>query len=216
MIERNPAAGVETGSDGEREAVLEFADYARLFKTLARMETERRLRPAVADAIRIIAMTGARRGEIAGLRWQHVDLKRGVLKLPAKAHKTGHLTGKARIIALPAAAQEIIARQPDGAAENFVFSRSKSDGPVLLAKPWRNIRTEAGLPEGIGLHGLRHSLATSLAFDGAQAAEIMTSLGHRQMSTTNATFTLPTKRAPSWPSARRPLPWPVWPPQWGR
>ena len=40
------------------------------------------------------------------------------------------------------------------------------------------------MPEGIGLHGLRHSLATLLAVGGAQAAEIMTSLGHRQMSTT--------------------------------
>jgi Phage integrase family len=40
------------------------------------------------------------------------------------------------------------------------------------------------LPKGIGLHGLRHSLATLLAVSGAQAPEIMVSLGHRQMSTT--------------------------------
>lgn len=184
MIDRNPAIGIETGADGEREMVLDAPDYARLFATLAKLETERRLRPAVADAIRIIALTGARRGEITGLRWQHVDLKRGVLTLPAKGHKTGHKTGKPRIIALPAAAQQIVARQPEGAAENFVFSRAKAEGAVSLAKPWRTIRIEADLPKGIGLHGLRHSLATLLAVGGAQAAEIMTSLGHRQMSTT--------------------------------
>ena len=184
IIERNPAVGVETGADGEREMVLDDADYARLFATLARMETERRLRPGVADAIRIIALTGTRRSEITGLRWQHVDLKRGRLTLPAKAHKTGRKTGKPRIIVLPAAAQEIVARQPEGAAENFVFSPSKGDGPVSLAKPWRTIRVEADLPQGIGLHGLRHSLASLLAVGGAQAAEIMTSLGHRQLSTT--------------------------------
>ena len=184
LIEHNPATGVDTGTDGEREAILESADdYARLFETLTRMETERRLRPAVADAIRIIALVGARRGEITGLRWQHVDLKRGVLTLPAKAHKTGRKTGKPRIIALPAAAQEIIARQPEDTAHDFVFSRS-GGGPVLLAKSWRTIRVEAKLPEGIGLHGLRHSLASWLAVGGAQAPEIMASLGHRQMSTT--------------------------------
>ena len=160
IIERNPAAGVAVGSDGEREAVLDAPDYARLFTTLATMETERRLRPAVADAIRIIALTGARRGEITGLRWQHVDLKRGLLTLPATAHKTGRKTGKPRIISLPAAAQQIVARQPEGAPDSFVFSRSKGDGPVLLAKPWRTIRAEADLPAGFGLHGLRHSLAT--------------------------------------------------------
>jgi integrase len=183
-VDRNPADGVSTGTDGVREVVLEEeAQYVRLFETLATMERERRLPAPVADAIRIIAMTGARRGEIAGLRWRYVDLSRGQLTLPARAHKTGSKTGKPHTITLPAAAQEIVARQPEGGPDDFVFA-AKLGGPVLLAKPWRTIRVEADLPQGIGLHGLRHSLATWLAVGGAQAAEIMASLGHRQMSTT--------------------------------
>ncbi len=183
LIERNPTTGVDFGSDGERATVLDAEGYARLFATLAVMEAERRLRPAVVDAIRIVAMTGARRGEIAGLRWRHVDIKGGCIVLPASGHKTGRRTGKPRVIHLPAAAQQIVACQPEGNPDDFVFSPSKGEGPVSLAKPWRAIRAEAGLPEGIGLHGLRHSLATLLAVGGAQAAEIMTSLGHRQLST---------------------------------
>ena len=62
LIDRNPADGVDLGHDGEREAVLDADGYARLFSTLATMEGERRLRSSVADAVRIIAMTGARRG----------------------------------------------------------------------------------------------------------------------------------------------------------
>jgi site-specific recombinase XerD len=184
LIERNPTTGIDFGSDGERATVLDAEGYARLFAALATMEAERRLRPAVADAVRIIAMSGARRGEIAGLRWRHVDIKGGRIVLPASGHKTGRRTGKPRVIHLPAAAQQIIACQPEGNPDDFVFSPSKGEGPVSLAKPWRAIRAQAGLPEGIGLHGLRHSLATLLAVGGAQAAEIMTSLGHRQMSTT--------------------------------
>jgi integrase len=184
IIDRNPAIGVAVGSDGEREAVLDAPDYARLFATLATMESQRCLRSPVADAIRIIAMTGARKGEITGLRFQHVDLKRGLLILPATAHKTGRKTGKPRVISLPAAAQQIIARQAEGAPDSFVFSRAKDNGPVLLTKPWLAVRAAADLPVGFGLHGLRHSLATLLAVGGAQAAEIMTSLGHRQLSTT--------------------------------
>ena len=184
LIERNPTTGVDLGSDGEREMVLDVEGYARLFATLAKMETERRLRPAVADAIRVIAMTGARKGEIIGLRWEHVDPKAGRIVLSPASHKTGRKTGKPRVITLPAAAQQIIAAQPEGGPGDFVFSPTKGSGPVSLAKPWRAIRAEARLPKGIGLHGLRHSLATLLAVGGAQAAEIMTSLGHRQMSTT--------------------------------
>lgn len=41
------------------------------------MENEQRIRRPVADAIRVIALTGARRGEIVGLRWSMVDLKAG-------------------------------------------------------------------------------------------------------------------------------------------
>jgi integrase len=183
LIQRNPAAGIDFGADGERDAVLDADGYSRLFATLAKMETERRVRSAVADAVRIIAMTGARRGEIANLRWEHVDLKAGRIALPSRRHKTGRKTGKPRIIALPAAAQAIIARQPDG--RDFVFMGAKGKGPVSLAKPWTAIRREAGLPpKDFGLHGLRHSMATLLAVGGAQAAELMTSLGHRQMSTT--------------------------------
>jgi integrase len=180
LIECDPTSGVDFGRDGERDAVLDDAGYRRLFATLATMESEHRVRPAVADAIRVVAVTGARRGEITGLRWRHVEAGRIVLV----QHKTARTTGKPRIITLPSSAQEIIARQPAGDPDDFVFCISKGSGPLSLAKPWRAIRCEANLPEGIGLHGLRHSLASLLAVGGAQAAELMTALGHRQMSTT--------------------------------
>ncbi|MGO4842120.1 hypothetical protein AB4144_58635, partial [Rhizobiaceae sp. 2RAB30] len=71
------------------------AAYARLWKALDRLtdpdgikEGETLLQPAAADAIRVIALTGARRSEITGLRWSHVDLKAGTLTLPLDAHKT--------------------------------------------------------------------------------------------------------------------------------
>lgn len=184
IISNNPAAGVAVGNDGTREAVLDGGDeYARLFQTLGIMETEKRIRPAVADAIRVIALTGARRNEIASLCWSHVNLKTGVITLPPAAHKSGRKTGKARVITLPTAAQTIVARQPRGRPGDYVFQPAKGEGAVSLSKPWRAVRTEAKLPEGIGLHGLRHSLATLLAIGGAGAAEIMAALGHRQLST---------------------------------
>jgi integrase len=180
----NPCQQVQVGSDGSRDTILEDADgYRRLFAALARMQHERRLRPAAADAIRLIAMTGARRGEIAGLRWEHVDLRRGRLTLPPAAHKTGRRTGKPRIIALPAAAQAIVASQPDGESGDYVFRAVKGAGTINLSKPWRAVRAEAGLPPDLGLHGLRHSVASHLAMNGAGAAEIMTALGHHQLST---------------------------------
>jgi integrase len=184
-VKPNPCDGVKTGSSGTRETILEDAEaYRRLFATLEKMEVERRIRSPVADAIRLIALTGCRRGEAAGLRWAHVDLKQGRLVLPPQSHKTGRKTGKPREIILPAEAQKIIARQAEGGPHDFVFTPTRGDGAIALSKAWQKVRKEAHLPPALGLHGLRHSIASHLAMGGAQAAEIMTAMGHRQLSTT--------------------------------
>jgi integrase len=184
LVKTNPCAGVKTGSSGTRETILDDADdYARLFQTLDRMEQERRIRAPVADAIRLIALTGCRRGEAAGLKWSHVDLEHGKLVLPPTAHKTGRKTGKPRIIILPATAQAIIARQPEGEPNDLVFAPARGSNALALSKAWRKVRAEADLPADIGLHGLRHSLASHMAMAGAQAPEIMQVVGHRQLST---------------------------------
>lgn len=180
----NPAKNVSVGSDGERDVIMRNADdYTNMFRAIEKMVNEKRMRSAHADAIRVIALTGARRGEVANLRWSNVDLQKGIVILSPAQHKTGRKTGKPRIIGLPAAAQAIISRQPMGESTDFVFMPSKGSGAVTLSKIWRKVREEALLPETIGLHGLRHSFATHMAMQGAEAAEIMTALGHRQLST---------------------------------
>lgn len=185
------AAGVDVGRDGRRNLILDDPTaYARLWKVLDRLtdpngikEGETLLQPAAADAIRVIALTGARRSEITGLRWSHVDLKAGTLTLPLDAHKTGRKTGEARVIGLPTLASAIIARQPEGEPDNLVFRPSRGGARLDLSARWRDIRIAAELPEGIGLHGLRHSLASHMAMSGSEAAEIMAALGHRDITT---------------------------------
>lgn len=184
-------AGVEIGRDGKRDVILDDPEaYARLWRVLDRLTDPDKLqdgdtlmRPEVADAVRVIALTGARKGEIIGLRWRHVDLKGGTLTLPIDGHKTGRKTGQERIIGLPALASAIIARQPAGSADDLVFTPARGGNRLDLTKPWRTIRTTADLPAGIGLHGLRHSLASHMAMNGAEAAEIMAALGHRDITT---------------------------------
>jgi integrase len=184
LAKANPAKRPMRPS-GVRDAILSDAkDYRRLFGTLQKMENEKRLRPAAADAIRFIALTGARRGEATGLRWKWVDLQKGLVTLPPKAHKAGHRTGRPRIIALPAEAQAIVARQPAGEPDDFVFRPAKGEGPQSIGGIWPTVRKEAKLPPTIGLHGLRHSIGTHLAQAGASAVELMETLGHRQIGTT--------------------------------
>jgi len=181
----NPAQRLDIGADGIRSTILETPEqYAKLFAALDKMETERRISDAVADCIRVLAFTGARRNEIAAMRWQWVDLDRGIAVLPPRSHKTGHRSGKSKEIQLNAAARSIIARRPKGDPEAYVFPPAKGDGPLVLSsKLWASICNEGGLPDGITSHSLRHSLGTLMAVHGAEAAEIMAALGHTQLST---------------------------------
>lgn len=185
MLDKNPAAGIEISPPGKRETIIEgAADYGRLFKALDTMQQEHRMRPAVADAIRFIALTGARRGEVIGMKWKHVDLRNGRVIFPPREHKTGRKTGAPRIIMLPTQAREIIARQTDGEPESYVFKPAKGGGPISMQKPWQQVRNEAELPDDLVLHGLRHSIGTHLAMNGGSTVELMHSLGHKQISTT--------------------------------
>jgi len=185
LITKNPAADVKLGASRQRETVItEPEEYQRLFEALNKLESELTISGPTADVFRMLAMTGARKSEIAACRWRHVDLEKGEIILPPDAHKTGRATGKPRVITLPAAAQEIIARQTEGQPDELVFKAARGSNPIALQRPWVLVRTAAKLPPALGIHGLRHSLATMLAVSGAQAAEIMVAVGHHQMSTT--------------------------------
>jgi integrase len=183
LVKDNPCKLIKLSAVGTREAILEDADdYKRLFQTLDKMQRELRVRQPAADAIRLIALTGCRRGEAAGLRWRHVE--RGRIVFPTREHKAGKRTGKPRIIVLPAAAQAIIARQPQGDSDDFVFTPARGDGGgIELSHVWEKVRAEAKLPDAITLHGLRHSTESHMAMAGAEASQIMAALGHSQLST---------------------------------
>lgn len=185
MLDSNPAASVEVEQSGQRETILDGADaYASLFTTLEKMENELRIRKPAADALRLIALTGMRRGEVTGLKWQHVELQRGRIVFPPREHKTGKRTGKPRIILLPPHAVVLIQRQPTGKPAEYVFSGTKKDAQITLTRDWQRVRKEAKLPDGMVMHELRHSIGSHLAMSGASAVEVMQALGHKQISTT--------------------------------
>lgn len=185
LTDANPCEKVELGSDGNRTTILESAEqYKSLFDALEHLAVTRQISESAADAIRVLALTGARRNEVAACQWRHIDQERALIVLGKDEHKTGRKTGKAREIPLPTAAMAIINKQQRGDPNSYVFAGSVEGTHIQLsAKIWEKIRREADLPEGISNHALRHSLGTMLAQQGAEAAQIMAALGHHQLST---------------------------------
>lgn len=85
----NPAARIERFPEARRERFLTTEELARVGEAFRRFENDGRFREGIA-ALRLLLFTGARLREILHLRWEHVDMERGLLFLPDS--KTGKKT----------------------------------------------------------------------------------------------------------------------------
>lgn len=140
MIAANPAAGVRKIAGVKRERFLSEAETGRLLATLDSLESNGRLASTFADAFRLLLLTGARKTEIAALRWDEVDLERGVIRLRQTRAKNGD-----KAIMLNPAALAIITARPR--TSRFVLpSSADANKPIVgLQKPWARLRAAAKL-----------------------------------------------------------------------
>lgn len=133
--------------------------------------------------LRLLLLTGARRGEIEGLKWSEVDFNFGMLR--RKTSKTG-----AKVIPLARVAVEILEEQRRWVdrSQLWVFPAARGDAHFAgLNKEWFRIRKLAGI-EDVHIHDLRHTFASVGASVGAGGGVglplIGGILGHRKASTT--------------------------------
>ncbi len=178
LLSENPARGVKRYPDNRNETYLSLEDIRKLGTVLSELESEGE-NPTGIACLRLLALTGARKGEIVGLRWDEVDFGTGCLRL--RDSKTG-----AKIIPLGEVASELIANQPKLAGSIWVFPSLKTNGetPFMgIEKTWKKVRLKLEMPK-VRIHDLRHSFASVGVAEGASLPIIGAILGHREVSTT--------------------------------
>jgi integrase len=156
IVEANPAAGIKpphreyprdrTLSDDEIRALWAAWDaMGRPFGTIQRL----------------LLLTAQRRGEVAAMRWDQLDLERGVWRLTSADTKTG----REHILPLSPAVVEILRQGPqiDGSPLVFPANRRGSDRPVSGFSKAKHITDRLSGVASWTWHDLRRSAATGMA-----------------------------------------------------
>ncbi|MGB7146026.1 tyrosine-type recombinase/integrase [Mycobacterium sp.] len=170
---------------------------------------------AAADGLRyrsvlvLIAGTGLRRGEALALRWEHVDLAAGEIRV---RETVGRLDGRLvfsevktaksrRTVPLSSAMVTMLeAHKVEQAAERLRAGESWADNGLVfcteLGHPVepRNIlrtvetaATKAGVV-GVGVHSLRHSAAVAWLDNGVHIRAVADLLGHSSIAVTGDVY----------------------------
>ena len=121
--------------------------------------------------------TGARKMEIASLKWQDIDLERGLIIL----HDTKN--GEKRSLPLMSMAKDLMKEHHKNRNDqtDLVFPSNNLRKPIDIRTPFETALKKARIDD-FRWHDLRHSAASYLAMNGASLAEISAVLGHKTLN----------------------------------
>ena len=151
------------------------------------------------DFFYVEVMTGLRRGEICGLKWQDIDFEENKLRVKRSVSvkrgggvnigETKTETG-VRCIEMPPSVAELLKNRKQSAITEWVFPAFLNpEQPIHPQAAYRKLKVilkSAELPM-IRFHDLRHTFATHATQGGVDPKTLAGILGH-----TNASFTLDT------------------------
>ena len=177
----------------QHERFLTPEELHRLGRALGAAPAERLASRHGAAAIRLLVLTGCRRNEVLGLRWEDVDFEAGELRL--RDTKTG-----ARLVPLTPPAAEVLVDLPRVSGNPWVFpGKKRGTHQRNINDSWDRIRRHAGL-HGVRLHDLRHSFASRALAMGESLSMIGKLLGHTQVQTTMRYLHLASDKTSATPS----------------
>lgn len=158
----------------------------------------------------LAVFTGMRQGEILGLCWDAIDLRRGTIKVKrqlqlikgeyklvvTKNSKPRTISPAAYVLDLLKAQQKAQLEQKLKAGpmwdnpEGYVFTDEVGAHVArnTLYMNFKRVLKEAGLPETLRFHDLRHSYAVFALENGDSIKEVQEALGHYSSSFTLDTY----------------------------
>jgi len=137
--------------------------------------------PIMRDFFWMCLLTGARRGNVASMRWDKIDMQLAIWTIPAADFKNR----SEHIIALSQAALAVLQRRANAPVTSaWVFpSKGKTGHIVEPKRAWARVMKRSGLDD-VRIHDLRRTVGSYLAIQGADGFLIAKILGHKDLRST--------------------------------
>lgn len=197
VISTNPESLVHltfAGRQAEKRRALTAEEQRRIW------DTPHRAQPVAV----IMMLSGLRRGELAALTWNDVDLKARTISVnkvmeyssngvPTLRPMTKSAAGM-RVVDIPQKLADYMAAMPHDNALVVHTLAGKVMTPSAWTKLWKSYMRELGRkygtpPPPITLHWLRHTFCTLLYLAGVDAVQACAQMGHANVSTTLRIYT---------------------------
>jgi integrase len=178
LVDKDPTRGLQKEHETARTRVLSDDEIRTLISGFDSTRYGR--------ALRLLFLTALRRDEVLGLKWNWIDMEKGVITVPPEAEKMGRVRDELRRAALPPQALTLLAEQrsalfAEGIRSEFVFAtstgeRAHSDSLKQVLYRLRGRRSNglppstdkrakprtALLPDDVRIHDIRRTVADAL------------------------------------------------------
>jgi integrase len=169
----NPCDGIKLFKERSRTRFLNADELRRLNTALLE-----ELNPYWKAFFQLSYLTGARKSELLGSRWEHVDFNAMTLTLPDTK------SGEDTLLPLSRAEAEILHSLPSRGNSPWLFPGIGKAGHLREAKSaWKRLIARAKL-EGVRIHDLRRTTGSWMAMAGHGLPLIGKALGHTSTDST--------------------------------
>lgn len=167
-VDKNPLHKSKMpAKEKSRDRVLSDFEVAQV------LHAAKRIGYPFGDIVQLLALTGQRRDEVASMRWQEIELRKGLWVVPQDRNKSG----RSNIVTLSRCAARLIIRAPKREECELVFTTNGNTAFSGFSKGKSRLDALSGVKDW-RLHDLRRTIAVGMQRLGVLPAVIEIVLNH--------------------------------------
>jgi integrase len=169
FVGANPVKQIKLLKENNKR--LRFLEREEIIRLLA--NCQKHLKPIVIIALN----TGMRRGEILGLKWRDIDIRRGIIYL----YNTKN--GEKRELPINEQVKTALIRTRKHPQSEYIFCNKDGSRMTHVSKSFATALRKSGIKD-FKFHDMRHTFASHLVMVGIDLNTVRELLGHKSLAMT--------------------------------